>query len=567
MQNTGETSTTKDYPWFGKYPAGVPKDIDPNQYESLLDLFEESFKKYADLDAYECMGKSITFRELDEKSAKFAAYLQNDSGLEKGDRVAIQMPNILQYPVAMLGVLRAGMVVVNTNPLYTAREMEHQFKDSGAKAVIIVKNFAFNLEKIRSKTGIKKVYTTGLGDMLGGLKGGIVNFVVKYIKKMVPAYNIPDEINFVSALESGTSHNYVRPELNREDIAFLQYTGGTTGVSKGAVLKHKNVIANMLQIGEWMKPRLKEKEELVITALPLYHIFALTVNCLAMLKIGAKNILITNPRDMPGFVKELGKHKFTVITGVNTLFNGLLNNPDFKSLDFSHLKIAVGGGMAVQKVVAESWEKTTGTPLAEGYGLTETSPVLTCNPIDGTEQIGTIGPPLPSTEVVILDEEGNQVKQGERGEICAKGPQVMDGYWQREEETKKVFINGYFKTGDIGVFLEDGFVKIVDRKKDMINVSGFNVYPNDVEDTVSSHPKVLEVAAIGVADEKSSEVVKLFIVKKDQSLTEQEVFDYCKENLTAYKRPKHIEFREELPKTNVGKILRRILKEEQEAKG
>lgn len=553
-----------NFPWIKQYPKGVPAEINPNKYNSLIDLLEGSFIKFSSLPAYENMGKSLSFKEIETYSEYFAAYLQNVAGLKKGDRIAIQMPNLLQYPIAMYGAIRAGLVVVNTNPLYTAREMEHQFKDSGATAIVIVANFAHNLEKILHNTSIKTVIITEIGDMLGSFKGALVNFVVKNFKKMVPKYNLPDAISFMEVLKQGKYERYTKPDVKPADIAFLQYTGGTTGVSKGAMLTHKNIIANMEQISGWMIPSLRDTEETVITALPLYHIFALTVNGLAMLKIGAKNILITNPRDMPAFIKELRKHPFTVITGVNALFNGLLNQPDFAKLDFSNLKIAVGGGMAVQKVVAEKWKQVTGVSLAEGYGLTETSPVLTCNPIDGTEKIGTIGLPLPSTELTVLDDEGNPVPVGQPGEICAKGPQIMPGYWQRPDETEKVFINGWFKTGDIGIQHEDGYFSIVDRKKDMILVSGFNVYPNEIEEVIAAHPKVLEVAAVGVPDDKSTELVKVFIVKKDQSLTEEELKAYCKENLTAYKMPKLIEFRTELPKSNVGKILRRLLKEESE---
>lgn len=552
----------QNFPWFKFYPEGVPQVINPDRYNSLVDVLEESFKEFGDLPAYSSMDKVISYNELDQLSMEFASYLQS-IGMKKGDRIALQMPNVMQYPIAMFGALRAGMVVVNTNPLYTAREMEHQFKDSGATTIVILSNFAFNLEKILANTDIKNVIVSNIGDQLGGLKKMIVNFVVKKVKKMVPAYSLPNAVSWADALKIGRNHSFEKPDMKSEDLAYLQYTGGTTGVSKGAMLTHRNIIANMEQISGWMKPKLKPREEIVITALPLYHIFALTVNCLAMLKIGAKNILIANPRDMPAFVKDMSKHPFTVITGVNTLFNGMLNNDDFRRLDFGKLKIAVGGGMAVQKSVAEEWEKVTGVPLAEGYGLTETSPVLSCNAIDGTERIGTIGIPLPSTEMIIVDDDGKEVELGKPGEICAKGPQVMPGYWNRPDETEKVMFNkDWFKTGDIGIVNEDGFFRIVDRKKEMILVSGFNVYPNDVENTVASHPKVLEVGAIGVPDVKSTEVVKIFVVKKDQSLTEEELLAFCKENMTNYKVPRYIEFTKELPKSNVGKILRRILKEE-----
>lgn len=551
----------KDHAWFQHYPKGIPHEIDPDKYSSIVGLFEDCCRKYGDNTAFECMGKTMSFHELEVQSGYFAAYLQNQAGLKKGDRIAIQLPNLLQYPVAMFGAMRAGLIVVNTNPLYTPREMEHQFVDSGAVAIVILANFASHLQKVIPKTAIKTVIVTEIGDMLGGLKGTIVNLAVKYVKKMVPPYQLPQAIKFNQALATGKREKFSPVAMTVDDIAYLQYTGGTTGVSKGAMLTHRNLIANMEQISAWMLPKLQVGHELMITALPLYHIYALTVNCLSMLKIGAKNVLITNPRDMPAFIKELKKHPFTIITGVNTLFNGLLNQPAFGQVDFSHLKISSAGGMAVQKAVARKWHEVTGSSLTEGYGLTETSPVLTSNPVDGTERIGTIGLPLPSTEVAILDEIGAEVPMGQPGEICAKGPQIMPGYWNSPEETKKVFINGWFKTGDIGILEEEGFFTVVDRIKDMINVSGFNVYPNEVEDTVACHPKVLEVAAIGVPDARSTEVVKIFVVKKDQSLTEDELKVFCKENMTGYKLPRHIEFRTELPKSNVGKILRRILKE------
>lgn len=552
----------KDFPWFKHYPKNIPQEINPDKYSSLVDLFEEACKKYGDMIAFENMGKSLTFNEVDNLSADFAAYLQNEIGLQKGDMIAIQMPNLLQYPIAMFGALRAGLVVVNTNPLYTPREMEHQFQDSKAKAIIILANFAHNLQKVLPNTEIKTVIVTEIGDLLGGVKGWVTNLVVKHVKKMVPSYSLPTAISFKDALDKGDKAGYKRPEIANTDLAYLQYTGGTTGVSKGAMLTHRNLIANMEQISAWMVPKLRERSELVITALPLYHIFALTVNCWAMLKIGAKNVLVTNPRDMPAFLKELKKYPFTVITGVNTLFNGLLNQEDFRNSGFEHLKIAVGGGMAVQRAVAKRWEEVTGVSLAEGYGLSETSPVLTCNPIDGTERIGTIGVPLPSTEIKLIDEEGNEVEIGEPGEIVAKGPQIMPGYWNRNDETSKVFIDGWFKTGDIGILSEDGFFSIVDRKKDMINVSGFNVYPNEIEDAIAENPKVVEVAAIGVMDDNGNEKVKVFVVKKDESLTESELIEFCRETLTAYKVPKQVEFRKELPKSNVGKILRKILRDE-----
>ena len=471
------------------------------------------------------------------------------------------MPNILQYPIAMFGALRAGMIVVNTNPLYTSAEMKHQFNDSGAEVIVIVANFACNLEKILPEIKAQHIILTELGDLLGGLKGTIVNIVVKHVKKLVPAFSLPTAVSFKSVLSQGSKFKYEPKNLTLSDSAFLQYTGGTTGVSKGAELTHGNIVANMQQISAWMKPKLKEREEIVVTALPLYHIFALTVNCLAMLKIGAHNLLITNPRDMPGFIKELSKKKFTVFTGVNTLFNGLLNQDAFRSLDFSSLKIAVGGGMAVQKATAEKWKALTGVPLAEGYGLTETSPVATCNPIDGTERLGTIGIPLPNTEVIICDDAGNELPIGERGEIFIKGPQVMKGYWNRLDETAIVMMGEWFKSGDIGIMDNEGFVKIVDRKKEMILVSGFNVYPNEVEDAIASCQGVLEVGVIGMPDPKSNEKVVAYVVAKDKSLSAEKIIAHCKESLTNYKVPREVYFTDELPKSNVGKILRRVIKE------
>jgi long-chain acyl-CoA synthetase len=551
------------YPWLDHYPDGVPTEINPDDYSSLTALIEDSFKKYADKPAFENMGKLFTFAEMDKLSRDFAAYLQNELGLVAGDKIALQMPNLLQYPIAMFGALRAGLTVVNTNPLYTPSEMEHQFKDSEAKAIVILANFAHNLEKILGKTQIQHVIVTEIGDMIGGLKGAIVNFVVKKVKKMVPSYSLPGAIKFKDTVKKGSSLDFNKPEIKNTDLAYLQYTGGTTGVSKGAMLTHRNLVANLTQVHAWMiHGGLKDGQEIFITALPLYHVFALVCNALVSVYVGANNVLITNPRDMPAFIKELGKHQFTVITGVNTLFNGLLNQPAFANLDFSKLKFAFGGGMAVQKAVSEKWESVTGAPLSEGYGLTETSPVLTANPLDGNGRVGYIGMPVPGTEIVLLDDDGKEVKPGERGELCAKGPQVMAGYWQKPEETEKTFINGWLKTGDIAEMTEDGFFKIVDRKKEMILVSGFNVYPNEIEDVIASHPKVLEVGAIGVPDKKSTEAVKIYIVKSDDSLTEEEIKTYAKENLTGYKCPKYVAFTDELPKSNVGKILRRIIKEE-----
>ena len=555
----------KDFPWFRSYPAGTPHEVKLYEYNSVTDIFEESCEKYKERVAFENMGATLTFAQVDELSRNFAAFLQNDLGLKKGDRIAIQMPNLLQFPIAFIGAMRAGLIVVNTNPLYTPREMEHQFKDSGAIAIVILANFANNLEKIIANTRIQHVIVTEIGDMLGGLKGTLVNFVVKNLKKMVPAYHLPQAIPFKSALKKGVSKQLTKTAVSVDDLAVLQYTGGTTGVSKGAQLSHGNLIAHNAMIRHWFKPFMSaDQKDLIITAIPMYHIFALTVNGLLMFSTGVKNVMITNPRDMPAFCKELKKHKFTIITGVNTLFNGLLNNPDFKNLDFTKLKGGVAGAMAVQDVVAKRWREVTGTPLVEGYGLSETSPVLCCNPLDGKHKQGTIGIPMPSTEVAIFDENGNQLPQGETGEICARGPQVMRGYWN--SDNKNVFFEGYwFRTGDIGVMDKDGFFKIVDRKKDMIKVSGFNVFPNEIENVMAGHPKVLEVAAIGVPDSKSGEVIKIFVVKRDQSLTESELLTYAHENLTNYKVPKKIEFRTELPKTNVGKILRRALKEQEAA--
>jgi long-chain acyl-CoA synthetase len=539
-----------NFVWQKRYPRGVDMDIDTGKYGSVVELLNQSVKQYGDNPAF------VNY------SRHFAAYLQN-SGLNPGDRIALQLPNLLQYPIVLFGALRAGLIVVNTNPLYTPREMEHQCKDAGVKAIVILANFASNLEKILPKTNIQHVIITEMGDQIGGLKGKLINLIVKKVKKMVPGYKIPIGLKYKDVLRKGSKLVFNPVELKQSDIAFLQYTGGTTGVAMGATLSHKNIVSNMLQIREWMKPKLKELEEIAITALPLYHIFALTVNCLCMLQMGAKNILITNPRDLESFIKELKKYPFTFISGVNTLFNGLLNNPRFTEVDFSNLKVSVGGGMAVQKVVAEKWEGLTGCPLVEGYGLSETSPVLSCNPIDGTHQIGTIGLPVPGTEMGVFDENGNKVKINEPGEICARGHQVMKGYWNREEETRNAFFTDWFRTGDIGIMREDGFFKIVDRKKDMILVSGFNVYPNEIEEVVVQHKGVFEVAAIGIPDEKTGEAIKLFITKKDPDLSKEEILQHCKENLTRYKIPKQIEFLKELPKSNVGKIIRRILREQQ----
>jgi long-chain acyl-CoA synthetase len=550
--------------WLKSYPPGVPADIDPKKYRSLIELFDKSIAKYRDRPAFHSMGRTITFNELDKRSRDFAAWLQA-RGLGKGARVAIMMPNCLQYPIAMFGTLRAGCTVVNVNPLYTPRELEHQLKDAGAEAIVILENFGHVLQEVRARTPLKHVVLTSLGELLG-VKGVIVNLVVRKVKKMVPAYHLPGAISFRAALTEGEAKPMTTPPLAHDDIAFLQYTGGTTGVSKGAMLLHRNIIAALLQYEAWLSPTMGAERPVIITALPLYHIFSLTVNCLVMMVVGGENVLITNPRDIPGFVKELAKHKYSIITGVNTLFNALLNHPDFARLDFSHLKLAVGGGMAVQKAVADRWKQVTGTPLIEGYGLTETSPSATANPPGAAEFSGTIGVPMPSTEIVLRDEAERDVPTGEPGEICIRGPQVMAGYWQRPEETAKVIgKDGFLHTGDIGVMDDKGFIRIVDRKKDMILVSGFNVYPNEIEQVVAMHPGVLEVAAIGVPDEHSGEVPKIFVVKRDPSLTEQDLLEHCKKELTGYKRPKYVEFRSDLPKTNVGKILRRALREEKKA--
>jgi long-chain acyl-CoA synthetase len=550
--------------WTKSYPPGIPADVDYKGYKSLGELFEKSVAKYADRPAFHSMGKTITFGELDRLTRDFAAWLQL-KGLPKGGRVAIMMPNCLQYPVAMFGTLRAGYTVVNVNPLYTARELEHQLKDSGAEVIVILENFAKTLEEVLPKVPVKHVIVAALGDMLG-FKGHIVNLVVRKVKKMVPPFNLPTAQRFNDVIAEGAGKPMKPFDSGHEDIAFLQYTGGTTGVSKGAMLLHRNILANIHQSEAWLVPGLQGETPMIVTALPLYHIFSLTVNCLLMLKVGGCNILITNPRDIPGFVKELAKHKYNTITGVNTLFNALMNNPDFAKLDFSAVKVCVGGGMAVQKAVAEKWKAMTGRTLLEGYGLTETSPSATMNPLNLAAYNGSIGLPLPSTEVAIRDDNRQDVQRGQPGEIAIRGPQVMKGYWQRPEETAKVIgPDGFLYTGDVGVMDDKGFVTIVDRKKDMILVSGFNVYPNELEQVVAMHPGVLECAAIGVPDEHSGEVPKVFVVKKDPNLTEQDVLEHCKKELTGYKRPKYVEFRTELPKTNVGKILRRALREEKKA--
>ena len=554
--------------WLKQYPAGVPADIDATQYSSLVELLEESFAKFADRKAFICMDKSISYRELDEMSQALAAYLQS-RGMPKGSRVALMMPNVLQYPISTAAVLRAGYSVVNVNPLYTPRELEHQLKDSGAEAIIVLENFASTVQQVLGKTSVKHVIVGSMGDLLG-FKGVIVNLVVRKVKKMVPAWSIPRAIAFNDAIAAGRGMKLDKPKLTPDDVAFLQYTGGTTGVSKGATLLHRNIVANILQNDAWLQPALKKPPHVdqlfIVCALPLYHIFALTACFMLAMRAGGVNLLIPNPRDMPGFVKELQKYQVNSFPAVNTLYNGLLNTPGFDKLDFSKLKTSFGGGMATQKPVAEKWLAVTGCALSEGYGLSETAPTLTCNPADTDKFSGSIGLPVPSTYLSIRDDDGKELPLGEAGEICAKGPQVMAGYWNRPDETAKVMTaDGYFRTGDIGVMDEKGFTKIVDRKKDMILVSGFNVYPNEIEEVIAGHAGVLECAVIGVPDSKSGEAVKAFIVRKDPALTADDVIKYCGTQLTAYKVPKQIEFRTELPKTNVGKILRRELRDEKKA--
>ncbi|MFB5743443.1 long-chain-fatty-acid--CoA ligase FadD [Cedecea sp. S5-13] len=548
--------------WLNRYPADVAAEINPDRYQSLVDMFEQAVTRYADKPAFINMGEVMTFRKLEERSRAFAAYLQQGLGLKKGDRVALMMPNLLQYPVALFGILRAGMVVVNVNPLYTPRELEHQLNDSGASAIVIVSNFAHTLEKVVDKTQVKHVILTRLGDQISGPKGTLVNFVVKYIKRLVPKYHLPNAISFRRALQSGYRMQYIKPEIINDDLAFLQYTGGTTGVAKGAMLTHRNMLANLEQVRAAYSPLLHEGKELVVTPLPLYHIFALTINCLLFIDMGGQNLLITNPRDIPGLVKELAKYPFTAMTAVNTLFNALLNNKEFQQLDFSSLHLSAGGGMPVQHAVAERWEKLTGRFLLEGYGLTECAPLVSANPHDMDYHSGSIGLPVPSTDVKLIDDEGNEVPPGEPGELCVKGPQVMLGYWQRPKETDEILKDGWLRTGDIAVMNDEGFMNIVDRKKDMILVSGFNVYPNEIEDVVMQNEGVLEVAAVGVPAGVSGEHVKIFVVKKDPALTEEALIAFCRRQLTGYKVPKLIEFRTELPKSNVGKILRRELRDE-----
>ncbi len=548
--------------WLSSYPEGIPAEIDIHQYTSVVAVLEQACNQFRQRPAFYSMGKTISYDEVDRQSANFASYLLNTLKLKKGDRVALMLPNVLQYPIAIFGVLRAGLTVVNTNPMYTARELRHQLNDSGAMAIVVLDNFASTLSEVIKDTSIKHVMTTGVGDLLGFPKGMIVNFVARYIKKMVPDYQIPGSTRFADALSAGARAPAPKVDIGHEDIAFLQYTGGTTGVAKGAILTHRNMIANMLQSGAWIGRNSKEGEEIIITALPLYHIFALTANGLVFMRLGGLNVLIANPRDMKGFVEELGKHKFTALTGVNTLFNGLLNTAGFAELDFSSLHLSLGGGMAVQRAVAERWKKVTRCTLVEAYGLTETSPAVSMNPLDLSDYNGSIGLPLSSTNVALLDDNFQPVAPGMPGELCVKGPQVMRGYWQRQDETAKVIDEqGWLHTGDIATMDAKGYFYIVDRKKDMILVSGFNVYPNEIEDVIATHPDVLEVAAVGIPDDKSGEAVKVVIVKKDPELTADMIKAHCRTHLTGYKQPKVVEFRESLPKTNVGKILRRELRD------
>ena len=550
-----------DKVWLKSYPPGVPEEIDIDAYRSVAEIFEQAVASYGDKPSFSNLGTTLTYNEMARYTSDLGSYLQNLPGMQKGDRVAIMMPNVLQNPISIFATLRAGFTVVNTNPLYTARELRHQLQDSGAKVIIVMENFCHTLTEVIADTPIEHVVTTQLGDMLKFPKSLIVNLVVKYVKKMVPAFSLPGRIIFKDALQQGARKQLQPVSCSHEDLAFLQYTGGTTGVAKGAMLTHRNMIANMQQASAWIKGSVVEGEEIIITALPLYHIFSLTANCLTFMKIGALNYLITNPRDMPGFVKELQNQPFSVITGVNTLFVGLMNTPGFEEINFSRLKLTLGGGMAVQQAVAERWKKKTGAPLLEAYGLTETSPAVCINPLTLVEFSGSIGLPVPSTEVSIQDEDGNLLEQGKTGELCVRGPQVMKGYWQRDDETAKVLsADGWLKTGDVAVMDEAGFFRIVDRLKDMILVSGFNVYPNEIEAVIASHEGVLEVGVIGEPDDSCGEVVKAVIVKKDQGLTREAVIAHCREFLTAYKVPKVIEFRDELPKTNVGKILRRELR-------
>jgi long-chain acyl-CoA synthetase len=547
--------------WLKSYPKGIPATIDVNEYASVRDVFDRVIAQFGPRPAYTCMGQSISFAELDAASAAFGAFLQG-RGLKKGARVALMLPNVLQYPVCLFGVLRAGYTVVNTNPLYTPRELEHQLSDSGAEVLVVVENFAHTVQEVVRRTPVKQVVVTSIGEMLGW-KGPLVDFMLRHVKKMIPDWNLPGSMTLSAALAEGRRRKLEQVPITHDDIAFLQYTGGTTGVAKGAMLLHRNIIANLLQAGAWVKPSLGVERHVILTPLPLYHIFSLTANCLVFMTLGAENVLIPNPRDIPGFVKEMRRHRFTAFTGVNTLFNALLNNPAFAALDFSSLRLTLGGGMAVQKAVAERWKQVTGVPLIEAYGLTETSPAATINPLDLPEYNGAIGLPIPSTDLVLRDDAGHDVALGQPGEICIRGPQVMAGYWQRPDETAKVLdADGWLATGDVGVMDDRGFVRIVDRKKDMILVSGFNVYPNEVEAVVAMHAGVLECAAIGVPDAKSGEAVKLFVVRRDAELTAEALLAHCRQHLTGYKSPREVEFRAELPKSNVGKILRRELRDE-----
>ncbi|SFM68831.1 long-chain fatty acid--CoA ligase [Marinobacter pelagius] len=545
-----------------KYPAGVPREVDLDKYQSMVDVFEQAVKKYADRPAFSAVGATLTYRDLDTQSRNFAAWLQNKTDLKPGDRIAVQMPNLPQYPVVVFGAMRAGMIVVNTNPLYTQREMEHQFNDSGAKALVVLANMADNAEKVVPQTGIEHVIITEIADMNSPIKRTLMNAAVKHLKKMVPAFNIPGAHKLPAVLGAGAREKFTPVETKNDDVAVLQYTGGTTGVAKGAMLTHSNLVANLLQVRPMMEDTVEEGKEVVIAPLPLYHIYSFTLNCGIMLEAGAHNVLIPNPRDIPGFVKELKNHKFTAFLGLNTLFVALCNNEEFQDLDFSSLKLTSSGGMALTSDTAKMWQRVTGCEISEGYGMTETSPVVTFNPHSAI-QIGTIGLPIPSTIVKTIDDDGNETPLGEPGELCVKGPQVMRGYWQRPEDTQKSFTeDGFLKTGDIALIQEDGYIRIVDRKKDMIIVSGFNVFPNEVEDVVSAHPKVVECAAVGIPDAKSGEAVKVYLVPTPEGVSENELKEFCRERLTAYKVPKHFEFRDELPKTNVGKILRRELRDE-----
>jgi long-chain acyl-CoA synthetase len=548
--------------WLEHYPKGVPADIDIDEYASVREVFEEACRKYATRPAFSCMGRTITFADLDALSATFGAWLQS-IGCGKGTRVALMMPNILQYPICLFGALRAGCTVVNVNPLYTARELEHQLVDSGSEVIVVVENFARTLQEVVGRTKLRQVVLTSIGEMLA-VKGRIVDLVLRHVKKMVPTYSLPGAIRFTDAMKQGRKVSLSRIPIGHDDLAFLQYTGGTTGVAKGAMLLHRNIVANMLQARAWVRPVLSgEGREVILTPLPLYHIFSLTANCLVFMSVGGENVLITNPRDIPHFIKEMRRVRFTALTGVNTLFNALLNNPKFAQLDFRSFRLTLGGGMAVQEAVAKRWKEVTGVTLVEAYGLTETSPAATINPLDASEYTGAIGLPIPSTSIALRDDAGRDVSLGEPGEICIKGPQVMAGYWQRPQDTADVMTpDGYFKTGDIGLMDARGYVRIVDRKKDMILVSGFNVYPNEIEGVVAMHPGVTECAAVGVPDPKSGEAVKLFVVRKDSKLTSADIIAHCREHLTAYKCPRDVEFRGSLPKSNVGKILRRELREE-----